>query len=109
MDAGYLIGAVAVMAVATFLTRAAPFWLLRGQAERAWLRYLGRYLPAAVLTVLVFYCLRGVAPVAPRYGLPEAAGVLATVALHRWRRQALLSIGGGTAVHVALLHWLGGA
>ena len=61
MTKGFAIAAIAVMAVVTFLTRALPF-LLFGRDNRAprVVLYLGKYLPPAVIAMLIVYCLRDV-------------------------------------------------
>ena len=61
MTKGFVIASIAVMAVVTFLTRALPF-LLFGRGNRAprVVLYLGKYLPPAVIAMLIVYCLRGV-------------------------------------------------
>ncbi|HMW30199.1 branched-chain amino acid transporter permease [Plasticicumulans sp.] len=99
----YVLAAVALMALATFATRAAPFLLFAGAGERPWLRFLARYLPPAVMTVLVLYCLRDTFTSGAPGPLPALAGVVVTVAVHLARRNALLSIAAGTALHMLLL------
>ena len=37
------------------------------------------------------------------YGIPEAAAVLVTAALHVWKRNNLLSIGAGTVLYMFLV------
>ncbi|WP_434097874.1 AzlD domain-containing protein [Streptomyces mirabilis] len=61
-------------------------------------------MPAGVMLILLAYCLRDLplthaSTLAP---LTALTALTATVGLHLWRRNALLSILGGTAVHVAL-------
>ena len=46
----YLIMVILVMTAATFLTRATPFLLLRKRADHPLLIFLGRYIPAAIMT-----------------------------------------------------------
>ncbi len=95
---------VFIIAAGTALTRFLPF-LLFPSAEHtpAWVRFLGRVLPAAVFGLLVVYCLRGVTLLAAPHGLPELIAVAAVVVLHLWRRQMLLSIAGGTVVYMLLV------
>lgn len=97
----YLILAIAVMAVATFATRALPFLLL-GEGRHPLLLYLGRYLPPVVMTLLVLYSIREVPFTAAPYGLPHLLAIAVTAAVHLWRRNALLSIACGTG----LFMWL---
>ena len=95
---------VAVMSGVTILLRALPFFLFGGRRKppEAVLA-LGRVLPGAVIGMLVVYCLRDMA-VRPLPGcIPEVAGVAAVVLLQAWRRNALLSILGGTLLVMVLL------
>ncbi len=49
--------------------------------------------------MIFFYCLRDL-PVTESRATAPAAALAVTVGLHLWRRNALLSILAGTAVHV---------
>jgi branched-subunit amino acid transport protein AzlD len=73
----------------------------RLRASRS-VRYLGDRLPAGVMMILVAYCLRGLPVTEPRRLLAPLLALAVTVALHLWRRNALLSILAGTTVHVLL-------
>lgn len=97
----YLILAIAAMAVATLATRAMPFLLLRS-GEHPLVLYLGRYLPPAVMTLLVLYSIKDVPFALPPHGLPHLLAIGLTAAVHLWWRNALLSIGAGTG----LFMWL---
>lgn len=98
----YLLLAMAVMTAATFATRAAPFWLLRPHSQHPLVLHLGRYLPPAVMTLLVMYSLKDVPLLSAPYGLPHWLAIGTTAAVHLWRRNALLSIATGTG----LFMWL---
>ena len=37
------------------------------------------------------------------HGIPEAIALLATIALHKWKHQTLLSVAGGTLCYVLLV------
>ena len=37
------------------------------------------------------------------HGIPEALALLATIALHKWKHQTLLSVAGGTLCYVLLV------
>ena len=104
MSAGQTVAAIAVMAVITFLTRALPFLLFgrRGNPPRGVL-YLGRYLPPAVIAMLIVYCFRQVNfQAAPNWAPALIAGV-AVAALHAWKRNNMLSIVGGTVLYMVLV------
>ena len=95
---------VAVMSGVTILLRALPFFLFGGRRKppEAVLA-LGRVLPGAVIGMLVVYCLRDMVVLPLTECIPEAAGVAAVVLLQAWRRNALLSILGGTLLVMVLL------
>ena len=57
----------------------------------------------AVIAMLVVYCLKDVSLLQGSHGVPEALGILMTVALHLWQRQMLLSIAGGTVFYMLLV------
>lgn len=103
-DGLYIFSAIAVCALCTLALRAAPFILFRGGRRLPpAVRRLAANLPAAIIAVLVVYCLKSL-PTAP---LPDAAATLVSVAavviLHLWKRNTLLSIAGGTALYMLLL------
>ena len=94
---------IALCILATMGTRFLPFLIFSGKRETpAFVQYLGRALPSAIFGMLVVYCLRNV-DVRAAFALPEAIAIAATVLLHLWKRQMLLSIAGGTAVYMLLV------
>jgi branched-subunit amino acid transport protein AzlD len=104
MAKGTLLMMILASALVTFLIRALPFLIVRGDRELPpVLAYLGRVLPPAVIAMLVVYALRYTPVVRAPYGLPEAIGVLAVVVLHGQKRNNMLSIIGGTAVYMYLV------
>ncbi|CAJ0557315.1 unnamed protein product, partial [Mesorhabditis spiculigera] len=70
-DTSYIFAAVAVMAVVTFALRAIPFAALMPLRSSALVGYLGIYMPAGVMLILVMYSLKGVSITAPSHGLPN--------------------------------------
>ena len=89
---------VAVMAAGTLLLRALPFLVFgSGRKTPAYILYLGKVLPPAIIGMLVIYCLAG------SHGLPEAIAVLCVIGLQVWKRQSLLSILGGTVIYMILV------
>ena len=93
---------VAVMALVTMLTRFLPFIVFRKRTP-AYIAYLGRVLPAAIIGMLVVYCLKDVNVSAPPFGLPEGIAAAFVVGLQAWKRNALLSILAGTAAYMVLV------
>ena len=99
----YVWAAIFAMAGATFVSRVAPFLFLERFAESRAIRFLGRGTPPVILTLLVIYCLKDVAITVPPYGLPEGIALAATIGLHAIFRNALVSIGIGTGVYMAIV------
>lgn len=96
---------IAVMAAVTQLLRFLPFALFSKSTPKPVL-YLGEVLPAAIMAMLVVYCLRNTEILSAPHGIPEAVSVLAVAALHKWKHNTLLSILGGTICYMALLRLL---
>ena len=104
MNSRYVLISVIVCALCTQVTRWLPFLLFGGKKELPKLvRYLGVVLPAAIMAVLVVYCLKGITPLAYPYGLPGLLSVALVVVLHAWKGNTLLSIGAGTACYMVLV------
>ena len=97
---------VAVMAAMTALTRFLPFLVFRKRIP-PYISYLGRVLPPAIIGMLVVYCLKDVRLTAAPFGIPELAAGLAVAALQAWRRNAILSILGGTIIYMVLTRMIG--
>ncbi|WP_433475119.1 branched-chain amino acid transporter permease [Spirillospora sp. CA-142024] len=100
-DTRYAVAAIIVAAAVTWALRALPFAALAPLRASGIVQYLNTRMPAGVMVILVVYCLRDLPLPRPEALAPPAA-LAATIALHLWRRNALLSILGGTALHVVL-------
>ena len=102
-DMPYLLSAVAAAAAVTWGLRALPFSALAPLRASAIIGYLRARMPLGVLVILLAYTLRGLPLAAPARALPAVLALAATGGLHLWRRNAVLSILGGTAINVALI------
>lgn len=95
---------IALCALGTMLTRFLPFFVFRADKPTPkFIQYLGRALPGAVFGMLVVYCLKDVKLFAGSHGIPELIAILFVVILHLWKRNMLLSIGGGTICYMLLV------
>lgn len=95
---------IALAVLATMLTRFVPFIVFpAGKETPEYIRFLGKYLPAAVFGLLVIYCLRNVSLLGGNHGIPEFLSILLVVILHRWKRQMMLSIAAGTFCYMLLV------
>lgn len=100
------IHAVLMIAVISFVTiglRAIPFLIFGTKKTPEFVAFLGKYLPYAIMGMLVVYCLKGIHLFRAPYGIPELLAVLAVVLLHLWKRNTLLSIGVGTMCYMFLV------
>lgn len=93
---------VLVMAAVTVLLRFLPFLVFRKKTP-PYVAYLGEVLPAAIIGMLVVYCLKDTAITRPPFGAPEIIAAAAVVGLQVWKRESLLSILGGTAIYMVLV------
>ncbi len=93
---------ILISALATFFTRAFPFLLFGRKKPSKTVMYVGSYLPGAVITILVVYCICG-GGMDIHTLLPKVIAGVFVVALHVWKRNNLLSIGLGTVVYMALV------
>ena len=104
MNEARMIGIIILSAVITFSLRAFPFLIFRGKRrmpER--LVYLGNILPAAIMAVLIVYCLKDVAGNFETYGIPQLTAVLVVAVSYKWKHNTLVSIVVGTAGYMILL------
>lgn len=96
-----------IMTGLTFFIRALPFLLFPGDKKTPpYILYLGKVLPYAIIGMLVVYCLKEVSVTAAPFGIPELITVVAIVLVHIWKRNTLLSIGGGTLLYMFLVQVL---
>ncbi len=106
MTTGRALLVIALAAICTFATRAFPFVVFGRKKELSpAVRFLGSCLPSAIIATLVIYCLRGLSfdPAGWLEGAIQLASVGIVAGLHLWKRNILLSIGGGTACYMVLL------
>lgn len=95
---------VAMVALATQITRWTPFLLFSGGKKLPEVvEDLGRLLPPAMMGLLVVYCFKNVSWLSGSHGAPELLATAAVVGLHLWKKNVLLSIAGGTALYMVLL------
>jgi branched-subunit amino acid transport protein AzlD len=103
VDPGHVAAMVGVSAAITWALRALPFAALAPMRRSIVVRYLSLHMPVGIMLILAVYTLRDAASAGAGRGWATAAAVAVTVALHAWRRNALVSIVGGTLVNVALV------
>jgi branched-subunit amino acid transport protein AzlD len=102
IDIPYALGVLAAMAAVTFGLRALPFLAARFLQSHPLVLRLGRFLPLAIMTLLLLHTLVNSARQNPSGPWAELAAVTTVVGLQWWRKHALLSILVGTALYVLL-------
>ena len=95
--------AVLLSAFATFLTRAAPFYVIKNYKPRPWLTAVERHMGLMIMVILVCYGLKDVKFDVYPYGLNEALAVFSAVLIHLKFKNALLSIATSTAIYMTLI------
>ncbi len=96
---------VAAMAVTTMALRFLPF-LVFGKKTPAYISYLGKVLPQAIIGLLVIYCLKDVQILSRPYGIPELIAGASVVGMQAWKRNSVLSILLGTIVYMILIRFI---
>ncbi len=96
---------IVAVVLGTMTTRFLPFLIFpEGKNPPDVVRYLGTVLPYAVISLLVVYCLKDV-PESGTCGIPEAIAIVFIIFLHKWKKNTLLSIAGGTVLYMVLVQW----
>lgn len=94
--------AVPLLALVILATRAFPFVLFSRRNPPRAIRFVERFIPPMVMAVLVVYCLKDITWAAWPSGIREIAALALVTALHLWKKNAMLSIFGGTAFYMIL-------
>lgn len=94
--------AVVLMALVILGTRAFPFVLFSRRDPPKVLRFVERYIPSMVMAVLVIYCLKNIEWTVWPSGIREIAAISLVCVLHITKKNAMLSIFGGTAFYMLL-------
>lgn len=98
---------ILIMAGVTFFIRGLPFLLFPGNKKTpVYIMYLGKVLPFAIIGMLVVYCFKNVSVISAPFGIPELIALVVIVFLHVWKRNTLISIGGGTLLYMFLVQVL---
>lgn len=106
-DTKYAIIQIVIMAGITAAIRFMPFALFpEGRKRPAFITYLGKVLPYAIIGMLVIYCFKNISFVAYPHGIPEIIAGVIVVLLHVWKGNTLLSVFGGTAIYMVLINFI---
>lgn len=95
---------IGAVALATVITRFLPFIVFpAGKPQPKYVGFLGKFLPGAVFSMLVVFCLKNVSIISGSHGIPELIAITAVVLLHLYKRNMLISIAGGTVLYMLLV------
>lgn len=103
MNTTHSILLIAVMSAVVIFLRAVPFLIFRGKETPAFIEYIGKYLPYAIMGMLLVYCFRETQVLSAPYGMPELIAIIITAGLQIWKKQGLLSIVVGTISYMLLV------
>ena len=95
----YLLAAILMMAISTYLTRLTPFLMFTPGKENAKLNFVAKNTPPMVMMILVIYMLKEVDYLSTEIFYTLFA-LAVTVGLQILKRNALLSIVSGTIVYM---------
>ena len=95
----YLLAAILVMAISTYLTRLTPFFMFTPGKENAKLNFVAKNTPPMVMMILVIYMLKEVDYLSTEIFYTLFA-LAVTVGLQILKRNALLSIVSGTIIYM---------
>lgn len=97
----------AIVSAGTILTRALPFFLFPDHKEiPKFVKYLANVLPYTIIGMLVVYCLKNISFLQSPHAIPEAISIILIVLLHIWKKNTLLSIGGGALIYMLLVQYV---
>ncbi|UQS85936.1 AzlD domain-containing protein (plasmid) [Nicoliella spurrieriana] len=98
---------IAIASIATMATRFTPFLIFPENRETpAFIKYLGDYLPPAILGILVVYCYKDQILTINHNTLISVIAGIITLGLHFWRKNMMLSILAGTASYVLMVIYM---
>lgn len=103
METRYLVSAILIASILTYITRITPFLFFRNKEPSAMIKYLEWNMPVMIMVILVFYALKDVKWDIYPYGIAEMIGVLIASFVHVKFKNALFSIFSATIVYMILI------
>lgn len=79
------------------------FYLIYAMCDETFSVNYSAEIPGAIFSMLIVYCLKNVNVTSYSYGQPELIAIIVTVLLHKWKKQMLVSIAGGTICYMLLV------
>lgn len=96
---------IAMVILGTLITRFVPFLLFPSEEKTPiYILYLGKVLTPAIFGLLVIFSLKDTQLTVVSDVVPKLVSVLLVILLHKWKKNMLLSIAGGTLFYIAIIH-----
>jgi branched-subunit amino acid transport protein AzlD len=99
--------AIAVMALANFITRVFPFLFFTKKEQPSYIKFISNNFPAMIMIILIFYTLAKIDFATAPYGIKELIAIAITALLHIKLNNYLVSIFVGTISYMALVQYVG--
>ena len=93
---------ITTVVLGTMATRFLPFIIFSADCTHDFVRFLGRVLPNTVIGLLVIYSLKDSIG-GTNHCIPELIALVFIFILHKWKKNTLLSIAGGTILYMFLI------
>lgn len=108
MKTSYIYSGLVILAIVNYTMRALPFLIFGGKKKMPEsVEKLSSKLPAAIMTILVVYNLRGTVFSQAPYGIPELVAVLVSAVSYYWKENDILTLVLGTGSYMILLSVMG--
>lgn len=105
MSTERVIGVILLTAAITFLLRSLPFLIFRGERKMPRrVMELGKVLPAAIMAVLIVYCMKDVGNDFAGDGIFKCIAVLVVAGSYKWKHNTFLSIILGTLCYMVFVN-----
>ena len=99
----YILGAIVLSAMITFLLRDFPFLLFKEKELPKWLKKLEKNLPMTIMAVLIVYCLKDLKTQMTTLFLPYFLACITVVFTYKWKKNTFLSIILSTLVYMIFI------
>ncbi len=103
MSTNELFLAIAIMAIANFITRVFPFLFFAKKEPPKIIAFIANSFPPIIMTILIFYTLGKIDFTVAPYGTKELISIVVTALLHIKFNNYLISIFMGTIFYMILV------
>ena len=94
--------AIIIMSIVNLFTRAFPFIFFLKKEPPTAIKYIEKYFPPIIMTILILYTIKDINFTIAPYGYKEISAILSTVILHILFKNYLISIFAGTIIYMLL-------